>query len=98
MAGVTTDMQKIRDWLSPADRTLRLLTSDVMNSRGERDEFTCEWFQTHLVGFTRSSEDIFLVTGSGGSGKSFLSGWIAERLQRTLDKKTYIVNSVTIGM
>ncbi len=75
-----------------------MLTSDIMNSRGERDEFTCEWFQTHLVGFTRSSEDIFLVTGIGGSGKSFLSGWITERLQRTLEKKTYIVNSVTIGM
>lgn len=92
------DMRRIRDWLSPQDRTLRLISSDIMNSRGERDEFTCEWFQTHLVGFTRSSEDIFLITGSDGSGKSFLSGWIAERLQRTLERKTYAIISVTIGM
>ena len=91
-------MWRIRDWLSPQDRTLRLISSDIMNSRGERDEFTCEWFQTHLVGFTRSSEDIFLITGSDGSGKSFLSGWIAERLQRTLERKTYTVISVAIGM
>lgn len=92
------DMRRIRDWLSPQDRTLRLISSDIMNSRGKRDEFTCEWFQTHLVEFTRGSEDVFLISGSDGSGKSFLSGWIAERLHRTLDRKTYAVVSVTIGM
>lgn len=91
-------MRNIRDWLSPQDRTVRLISSDVMNSRGKRDEFTCEWFLPHLVGFTRSSEDVFVVSGHDGSGKTFLAGWIAERLQRTLDRKTYVVNAVTIGM
>ena len=70
----------------------------MMNSKGERNEFTCEWFQTHLVGFTRSLNDVFLITGTGGSGKSFLFGWIAERLQRTLERKSYSVISVAIDM
>lgn len=91
-------MGTIRRWLCPQDRTLRLLASDTMNSRGARDEFTCEWFQSHLLDFSRSSDQLLAITGGSGSGKSILSGWIAERLERALGGKTYVVNSIIIGM
>ena len=90
-------MNTIRKWLAPQDRTLRLLSTDTMNSRGAREEYTCEWFQSYLVDFSRSSDDMFLITGDSGSGKSILSGWIVERLEGALGK-TSDVNSVIIGM
>lgn len=90
-------MTTIRRWLAPQDRTLRLLSSDTMNSRSARYEFTCEWFQSYLLEFSRSSDDMFLITGGSGTGKSILSGWIVERLQRSLGKKSFDVNSVIIG-
>lgn len=39
--------------------------------------------QRHLVDFSRSKENLFLVQGKPGTGKSFLSEWIVERLQRS---------------
>ena len=95
---VTLDMRRIRDWFSSQDRILWLISSDITNIRGKRDEFTCEWFQIHLMTFTRSFEDVFLVIESGGSNKNFFSSWIAERLQRTLKRKIYAVISISIDM
>ncbi|MCJ1265779.1 hypothetical protein MMC22_005659 [Lobaria immixta] len=96
LRSITVDMTTIRRWLAPQDRTLRLLSSDTMNSRSARYEFTCEWFQSYLLEFSRSSDDMFLITGGPGAGKSILSGWIVERLQRSLGKKSFDVNSVII--
>lgn len=90
-------MGTIRRWLAPQDRIIQLLASDTMNSRGARDEFTCEWFQSHLLDFSRSSDQTLVISGESGSGKSILSGWIAERLERALGGKSYVVNSVIIG-
>lgn len=90
-------MSTIRKWLAPQDRTLRLLATDTMNSRSAREEFTCEWFRSHLLDFSRSSDDMYFITGDSGSGKSILCGWIVERLQRTLGKKSFDVHSVIIG-
>ena len=91
------DMSTIRRWLTPQDRTLRLLSTDTMNSRSDRADFTCEWFQPHLLEFCRSSEDMFLITGGPGSGKSTLASWTMERLEKSLGRKSYDVNSVMIG-
>lgn len=68
-----------------------------MNSSSARYEFTCEWFQSYLLEFSRSADDMFLITGGSGSGKTILSGWIVERLERSLGKKSFDVNSVIIG-
>lgn len=69
-----------------------------MNSRSARVEFTCEWFQSHLLEFTRGSDDILFISGASGSGKSILSGWIVERLQRVVGRKSFDVDSVIIGL
>lgn len=41
---------------------------------------------------------MYLVIGGSGSGKSILSGWIVERLQRSSGKKSFDVVSVIIGL
>lgn len=92
------DVTTVREWLTPHDRTLRLLTTDTMNSRSARVEFTCEWFQSHLLEFTRGPDDILFISGASGYGKSILSGWIVERLQRVVGRKSFDVDSVIIGM
>lgn len=52
---------------------------------------TCEWFQSPLLNFLRSRDDILQVTGKQGSGKSTLAVWTQERLRRTLGRKSYDV-------
>lgn len=39
--------------------------------------------QKHLVYFTRSKENVFLIQGKPGSGKSYVAKWLLERLQRS---------------
>ncbi|TKY89026.1 hypothetical protein EX895_001557 [Sporisorium graminicola] len=52
---------------------------------------TCEWFQSPLLSFLRSREDVLQITGKQGSGKSTLAVWTQERLRRTLGRKSYDV-------
>lgn len=94
MHGTTIDIITIREWLAPKDSVLRRL---LANNETLRAEFTLEWFEKHLLGFGRSQDDLFLVTGASGCGKSVLSSWIIERLQRPLARKSYDVISVKIG-
>ena len=68
-----------------------------MGTRIVRDEYTCEWFQKELLDFTRSDDDILVINGKSGCGKSVLSGWIVERLQRPLGRKSYETISYVIG-
>ncbi len=93
-ADTTIDIPMIREWLAPRDTVLRRLAT---NKEATRAEFTCEWFEKHLSEFGRSKDDLFLVTGTLGCGKSVLSSWIVERLQRPLGRKTFDVVSVKIG-
>ncbi|KAI9817884.1 MAG: hypothetical protein M1827_001003 [Pycnora praestabilis] len=79
----------IRQWLSPQDRTLQIISSNRMGTRGAREEFTCEWFQQHLLDFMRSKDNVLSINGRPGCGKSSLSSWIMERLQRPLGRKSY---------
>lgn len=57
--------------------------------RSQYDEYTCEWFQRHLLEFTRSTDSVLAITAPAGSGKTILSSWIQERLQRPMDRKTH---------
>ena len=95
--GNTVDIVTIRQWLAPQDRTLQILTSDRMGTRSARDEYTCEWFQQHLLDFIRSKDYVLAINGKPGSGKTVLSGWIVERLQRPLGRKSYSTISFVIS-
>ena len=91
------DVGTLRSWLSPRDRTLRTLFKKRLLAQGHRDEYTCEWFQRPLLDFSRSTDDVLTVSGPAGCGKSVLSGWIIERLQRLLGKKFHETLSYAVG-
>ena len=93
-SGINVGVQTIREWLSPKDRVLRRV---LENDQASRAEFTCEWFESYLIEFCSSRNDMFLVTGASGCGKSVLSSWIIERLQRPLGRRSFDVVSVKIG-
>ncbi|KAL8713127.1 MAG: hypothetical protein Q9220_002648 [cf. Caloplaca sp. 1 TL-2023] len=82
-------IQTLRSWLEPADQvSCKLLCGDESLAH-QRHEFTCEWFQSHFLAFSRSREDTLLLQGPAGCGKSILASWIVERLQRPLGKQVY---------
>lgn len=91
------DVETLRAWLRPHDRNLQMLVKNRLHAPGHRDEYTCEWFQRHLLDFSRSEEDGLEIVGPAGCGKSVLSRWINERLQRPLGKRTYETLFLTIG-
>lgn len=94
----SAQIQMVRKWLQPGDSMLQKLLIDNEAAVGRRHEFTCEWFQSHLLAFTRSHDDVLSLQGPAGCGKSVLSSWIVERLQRPLGKKGYDTLSIRIGM
>ncbi|KAM0187431.1 hypothetical protein ACHAPC_004156 [Botrytis cinerea] len=73
-------VEAVRNFLTPHDRVTRVLATN-RRAHGARADFTCEWFDRPLREFVRSGKNIFIVTGSAGSGKSVLSEWAVERLQ-----------------
>ena len=91
------DVETLRAWLRPRDRNLQTLVKDRLHAPSHRDEYTCEWFQRHLLDFSRSKEDGLSIVGPAGCGKSVLSHWILERLQRPLGKRTYETLFFRIG-
>lgn len=93
----TMDVKVLRKWLGPHDSGLQKLLKADHTAPGDRDEYTCEWFQSHLLAFSRSQDDILAIHGPAGCGKSVLWNWIVERLQRSLGKKAYVTLSCTIG-
>ena len=91
------DITTIRKWLGPRDRNLQAVSSDVAAAKTVRAEFTCEWAQRHLLDFFRGKDPILAIDGAAGTGKSVLSGWVEERLQRPLGRKSYETLSYTFG-
>lgn len=88
--------RSLRKRLGPQDSSLqRLLNSDDV-APSERGEYTCEWFQSHLLAFSRSKDDTLALFGPMGCGKSVLSRWVIERLQRPLGKKSFNTLACTI--
>lgn len=82
------EIATLRSWLTPRDRMLKKLHKDRVLTPEHRDEYTCEWFQRSLLDFSRSQEDVLALFGPEGCGKTYLSRWIVERLQRPLGKKS----------
>lgn len=76
---------------------MRFIVNDSAAAKTYRAEFTCEWLQRHLIDFFRGKDDILAVDGPAGSGKSVLSGWIEERLQRPLARISYETLAYTFG-
>lgn len=91
------DVETLRAWLRPRDRNLQTLVKNRSHAPGHRDEYTCEWFQRYLLDFSRSKEDGLSIIGPAGCGKTVLSRWVVERLQRPLGKRTYETLNFTIG-
>lgn len=89
-------IEEIRLWLLPQDRTLQAMVTGRRATRNLRAEFTCEWFDRPLIDFTRSKDNVLTITAETGAGKSILSGWILERLQRPIGRKTYQAIHATV--
>ncbi|KAG8528606.1 uncharacterized protein KY384_006293 [Bacidia gigantensis] len=96
-AKISTDIEikTIRKWLLATDTTLQTLLSDRSASKTVRTEFTCEWIQRPLLDFFRTDDQTFAITGDVGTGKSVLAGWVQERLQRPLSRKSHETLSFT---
>ncbi|KAL8964252.1 MAG: hypothetical protein Q9183_004586 [Haloplaca sp. 2 TL-2023] len=86
----------LRKWLSPDPGPQNMKKMTDM-APAQREEFTCEWFQSHLLAFTRSDNDVLAMYGPAGCGKTFLSSWIVERLQRPVGRKSYLTLFFSLG-
>lgn len=75
---------------------LQALVSGRRVTRTPRAEFTCEWLDRPLVDFARSRDKVLTISAEAGSGKSYLFGWILERLQRRVGHKDYQVVSAVV--
>ena len=91
------EVRSLRKWLGPLDAGVQKLLKVDDSAPSCRREFTCEWFQSHLLAFTRSKDDTMAISGPAGCGKSVLSSWIVERLQRPIGKRAYVALSCTLG-
>lgn len=92
------EVRTLRKWLGPQDAGLQNLIKANDMPPADREEYTCEWFQSHLLAFTRSKNSTLIINGPPGCGKSVLAGWVVERLQRPLGRKSYMTLSCSIGM
>ncbi|KAI9641201.1 hypothetical protein NHQ30_010001 [Ciborinia camelliae] len=88
-------VEAVRNFLTPHDRVTRILATN-RRTHGARADFTCEWFDRPLGEFLRNGKNLFMVTGSAGSGKSVLSEWVVERLQAFKGRRTTEVIRYTI--
>jgi Cdc6-like AAA superfamily ATPase len=81
-------LQGLRKWLSPPDREWNYMVLDRVDFTTTRYPGTCNWFRPSLRSFVDSIDDnIMVVIGAPGVGKSTLSGWILDEFETELDKK-----------
>lgn len=93
---IQVSIESIRQWLLPQDRQLQAQVAGRRSVRTPRAEFTCEWLDRPLVEFARSRDRVFTITAEAGAGKSFLFGWILERLQRRVGHHEYQAISASV--
>lgn len=62
------DVRKISNWLNTRSNLLRAISSDEHVYKPAYNEYTCEWFQKHLLEFTRGNDDVLGITAAAGSG------------------------------
>lgn len=91
------EVRTLRKWLGYQEAGLQKITKVDDTPPADREEYTCEWFQSHLLAFTRSKKDALAINGPMGCGKSVLAGWLVERLQRPLGRKSYMTLFCSIG-
>ncbi|PSR87263.1 hypothetical protein BD289DRAFT_241997 [Coniella lustricola] len=89
ISDVHVSIESIRQWLLPQDRMLQALVTGRRTTRAPRAEFTCEWLERPLVDFARSKDRVLTISAEAGAGKSYLFGWILERLQRRVGHYDY---------
>ncbi|KAF2140797.1 uncharacterized protein K452DRAFT_51263 [Aplosporella prunicola CBS 121167] len=94
---IQVSIESIRQWLLPQDRTLQALSTRRGAARASRAEFTCEWFDRCLIDFFRSRDGVLTVSAETGAGKTALHGWILERLQRPVSRRTYSAVGASIS-
>lgn len=75
---------------------LQALVTGRRTTRTPRAEFTCEWLDRPLVDFARSKDKVLTITAEAGAGKSYLFGWILERLQRRVGHHEYQAIQATV--
>lgn len=84
-------LKDLRKWLSPLDQEWNYMILDRVNFITTRYPGTCNWFRPYLKSFVDSADDnIMVVIGAPGVGKSTLSGWILDEFETELDKKDRI--------
>lgn len=93
---ISVSIESIRQWLLPQDRMLQALVTGRRATRTPRAEFTCEWLDRPLVDFARSRDKVLTITAEAGAGKSYLFGWILERLQRRVGHHEYQAIQATV--
>ncbi|KAK2600780.1 hypothetical protein N8I77_010288 [Diaporthe amygdali] len=96
ISDIQVSIESIRQWLLPQDRQLQAQVAGRRSVRTPRAEFTCEWLDRPLVEFARSRDRVFTITAEAGAGKSFLFGWILERLQRRVGHHEYQAISASV--
>lgn len=75
---------------------LQALVAGRRATRTPRAEFSCEWLERPILDFARSKDKVLTITAEAGAGKSFLFGWILERLQRPVAHREYQVIQATV--
>lgn len=78
------EVETLRKWLGVQDSALLVLNRDHSTFAHYEVEFTCLWFLSHLSNFVDSSDNLLLVSGEPGSGKTVLAASIADTLQLPL--------------
>lgn len=77
----------LQRWLAPTDSVLAFLSTNHISIACRPEQFTCTWFQPHLAAFVKGRENVLLVEGKVGSGKTTLANWIVDRLQRPINRR-----------
>lgn len=67
------DIDKLRRWLAPPDSVLAFLASSHVSMAVKPAPFTCDWLQKPLKKFIQGGDDIMMVEGKNGSGKTVLA-------------------------
>ncbi|KAJ2989351.1 hypothetical protein NUW58_g3511 [Xylaria curta] len=80
----TIQIETLKQWLAPQDKILAFLASNHISLASRPEEYTCIWLQSHLNQFFKSDDNVLLVEGKAGSGKTTLANWVVNRLQRPI--------------
>ncbi|KAK7928661.1 hypothetical protein PG985_005659 [Apiospora marii] len=81
---VCSTLTSLQRQLVPSTSEYRPQLYGRIAEKAERAGGTCEWVEGDLTDFLESGEDLLAITGSPGCGKSVLSAWLRERLQKPI--------------